>query len=536
MVDQIATDRGATDDGYNPLLYGEMLLKRFPRDSNECKALVTRLDQVETLDRERSERVQVEHRQRLIGELAASLRVSNTQLPNSNSPLETSLENDNRLFDLLPYGGGGIDWLNVSITNGRIGNEGWAIRNMFVMARDEARRIGDKNAIVFLDGVDEPFEIHNTAVGQGATKQSLLVRWNGLVIRYGKIQESYPSTGGCYGSLGVIECPGLTCLKLGESGMCKLMHTLTEILGITIKGCRATRLDACVDLPECDITHFCRAVERNDVVSSATETKVHYGRGGKHTGVTAKTQAITLNIYEKVVELVNSGDTEKMQLMIENRWGYLPEKAVRVEYQFTLSHLSKMKFSSLEELFEGMGVLLEWACNDWFRLAEVNSRTNTSRSRLVPAWLRVCNAFAYWAGRFNTRPEARAVAPAAPHRMCQQARGLWSSILVRMGFRVSKDRDDALVTPDGRTVIVDDNTGWDVMAEFLNPRELLKAIRKKAAHWDAKRGRSIVQDIEPICCDECGVILRNGLGGTEASCHACGSVTGAWPVGSGEVA
>jgi len=41
--------------------------------------------------------------------------------------------------------------------------------------------------------------------------------------------------------------------------------------------------------------------------------------------------------------------------MVANRWGYMPTQAVRVEYQFSMGHLSAMKFGSLEETVSGYG-------------------------------------------------------------------------------------------------------------------------------------------------------------------------------------
>jgi hypothetical protein len=272
MVKEADVASDELDQTFDAFQYGEMLLKRFPKDGNEAKALITRFTARERLDRERSERVELEHRQRLEGELSETLRVSNTQLPNSNSSLQTRLENDQKLFDELPTGGGGIDWLNVSITNGVISEAGWLIRADFVQARDDARMNGEKKALVTLPGIEEPFLVHCTAIGQGASKQPLMVHWNGLVIRYGKTRESYPSTGGYFGSLGVIEVNGESCLRLGEAGMCQAIHTLCEILGITVRGCRATRMDACADLPDCDIEPICKAMDRDDVVTRATKT------------------------------------------------------------------------------------------------------------------------------------------------------------------------------------------------------------------------------------------------------------------------
>lgn len=500
----------------NPFDYGEMLLKRHPKDRNEFQAMKEILDATETRDRESLERVTVEHREELIAELAEVLRVSNTQFPNSNSPLKTCLENDEKLFDQLPLGGGGIDWLNVSICHGVIGQAGWELRNEFIRARDEARANGEKKAIVHVEGVEMPFIVHNKAIGEGATKQPLLVHWNGLAIRYGKVQESYPKTGGFMGGIGVIECPGLTCLRLGESGMCKLMRTLCDLLGIQVNRCRATRLDACADLPECDIEHFGKMVEREDYVTRATKVDTHRVRG-KFTGVTARTKAITLRVYEKVVELCESEDQEKLALMIQNRWGFMPQKAVRVEYQFSLSHLSAMSFLSLEELFEGLGVLLEWACNDWFRLAEVKSRSNTTRAPVARVWLRAVHAFTYWAGRFNIRREARPISPAAPARMAAQMRGLMSSVLVRSGIRVSEN-GKGLKGPKG--FVVEEMTGFDVLARYMSVQELLAQVKDVGDKWDAARGTSSEDEDDWIpTCECCGVILpeqrqflRNCLG------------------------
>jgi len=135
------------------------------------------------------------------------------------SSLLQQLNSDAERFGSVPTGAGGIDWLNVSLVNAVISEIGWALRDRFLRERDAARERGEKKAIVFLEGVEMPFVIHNKAVGEGHSKQPLLVHWDGLAIRFGKVRESYPSTGGNAGTIGVIECPGLTCLRLGESGI-----------------------------------------------------------------------------------------------------------------------------------------------------------------------------------------------------------------------------------------------------------------------------------------------------------------------------
>jgi len=54
-----------------------------------------------------------------------------------------------------------------------------------------------------------------------------------------------------------------------------------------------------------------RAVGAANFVTRASKVNTHYTRG-QFSGISAITKAITLNVYEKVIELEQSGDMERL--------------------------------------------------------------------------------------------------------------------------------------------------------------------------------------------------------------------------------
>lgn len=393
---------------------------------------------------------------------------------------------DPLLFDALPQGGGGIDWLTITV-EGHLTEEGIAFEEMLSILKPFIRsgqRQGQPLRIVDLRrGHDAVIEIPESggclasvaasSTGSGRTYQPHLLRCEGIAVRYGAVERTYPSSGGKSGPVAFVELPGTVFLRHGEAGALELLHSVLLSLGIHADKMKVTRLDVCADLPGVDVAAFNDVIDRREYItrSRAEFQRWTSSKTGKVTSIRLQTDSTTMRIYDKMEELRKGNDSPKQQLMSINRHGTGCVSATRVEFQFSLSHLRALKFGSIEELLSGLATLVEWATMSWFKCCEVADRRHTERAMVSDIWLRTLHAFSWWCGRLRSRAPQAPTILQPPEMLIKQAVGTFAAALARSGIYVE-----------------DDITAWTVLAGMVEPGELTDRIRAKSDALRARHG------------------------------------------------
>lgn len=403
------------------------------------------------------------------------------------------VDEDVALFARLPQGGGGIDWLTFSAWGGMT-DQGVTLMKSLRFAKDNfglsAAEFGAKCAEVGLVVVDylprqaatfeHPFvegallRLADATSGKGRQFQPLVVSTEGLTVRYGARENS--NNGGV---ICAVEVPGTIWLRCGEEKALLHANHILQGLGLVPLEMRSSRFDAAADIPGMDVQEFVDLFTAgNGAGAFKGVAKVHYGKDGRAQTFSLQSAAVQLVVYDKLAEVALDRTGEKLPLMIANRWGCLPEKAVRVEWRFKMSKVrakpkkgQTTKYKSLRELFEGLGELLGWAMNTWARFIIRDGSKNTDRMPYCDAWVRVLHAFAFWSHRFGKRPAAKPVQAIPQIQLMKQASGTFAAALGSRG-----------IVPE------DEWTAWALMAEWLGPDDIVERCRSKAREAMCLRG------------------------------------------------
>lgn len=399
-------------------------------------------------------------------------------------------ETDPARFASLPQGGGGVDWLTVTVY-GDLTETGSRLRTRLAEAKTlckgadaeaRAKEMGFRDVLVkkrksvLLEHPNDAgrvIEISHTGTGAGRSYQPILLHCDGIAVRYGRISSSYPTTGGNHGPIAFIEIPGAVFLRNGEAKSLLMAERILHSIGIQIHSVRPGRCDAAADLPNQDIEEFTEAIKAHKYVTRAEKRIATYNdpQTGAPTGYDIASGCVRLRVYDKLRELALRSDTQKLALMQQNRWGGNVTKAVRVEFQFILGKNRSRSYKSFEELAQGLGELIGWAMMTWFRLCDVKDRTHTDRAQILDCWLRALHAFAFWSGRLLHRPIPRIPEAAPCEQLLRQAGGVFASAVARAG-----------IVPD------DDQTLWTILASFHQPGELVAKCIERSKQFQAVYG------------------------------------------------
>lgn len=404
-------------------------------------------------------------------------------------------ETDPKLFESLPQGGGGIDWLKVN-AYGKLNEKGIALVESLkhakaLMAKKDGVAAGCAEAGLVLQShkyrehmildhpwlKDRPMQLGFGTAGVGRSYQPLILRIDGICITFGRIKDSNGPSGQ-RGPICTVEITGKTFLRLGETGAFNLAQEVVASLGIVIEGMRAQRIDACCDLPGMAPGDFVKHYfNKNKTTKAKEKAGLVVNQDGQIETFSLSSKSTMLRIYDKAAECRDKDDTgERMALMEQNRWGSPQTVATRVEWQFRLGKNRAKKYATFRELLLGLSDLLGWACNTWFCLTKVGKdRTHTSRYKgvdgITDEWLRVLHAFAFWTGRLDHRPIPPRVQSRPPEHLMRTAVGFFGAAMGRVGL-----------------VPVDGLTAWRILANWLGPAQLAEKCRERALEYMAAQG------------------------------------------------
>lgn len=393
------------------------------------------------------------------------------------------------LFESLPQGGGGVDWLTISI-EGELTEHGIALSEGLTLTKRAIatgeRALSPYPVVQMTRRTEAIIELPNSggvtasiaasSTGSGRAWQPHLLRVEGIAIRYGAYTATYARAGGKTGPVAFVEIPGLVFLERGVSGAMQLLDEVLTILGIRATKIKATRLDVCADLPGVSVQEFYDVIVRRDYIARSGGEFQHFtDRTGSVTSCRLQTGSTILRIYDKIKELKKQGTLPiKRELMVKNRLGAGCKAATRVEFQFNLSYMRALKFSNIEELFGGLSHLVQWATMSWFKCSEVIDRRHTERSVVSEVWLRTLHAFTWWTSHLRERFAEPTTILQPPEALIKQAVGCMASALARAGVYIDSDV-----------------TGWTVLRGFIAEGDLAEKVREKVNALRAKHGSTL---------------------------------------------
>ncbi|MCB9927028.1 MAG: hypothetical protein H6822_33120 [Planctomycetaceae bacterium] len=211
-----------------------------------------------------------------------------------------------------------------------------------------------------------------------------------------------------------------------------------ESLGFRISKAVPGRVDVCADIAGVSVVEFSEAFWAGRVIKRAKNYGVH-GKGTPgpktSTGFTSG-KGIQIRVYDKLYE--TKDDPVKQAVLIEKRWGGVPECATRVEFQLRRDALrDEWDINTVEDLFAKLPIITAWLTEEWFRLVEEFDRENRNheRAEVLGCWKRVQEAFRAWTGRKEGTKPKRVTRPPDFSQLRKQLLGVASTIAAGMGKR-----------------------------------------------------------------------------------------------------
>jgi hypothetical protein len=218
-----------------------------------------------------------------------------------------------------------------------------------------------------------------------------------------------------------IEVSSLKLMREGHRAPWEQALRILRELGIVVRYNRVFQVDVCLDLAGVPVAPYCEAIFNGQAVSRIRSRASFYkGPRGEWTGISlGDRKGVQLTIYDKLAELVERGDDEaeaKMEVLIQDRWGVLPDEATRVEFKIRGEWLRQKwgGVQTVEEVFDRLPAITEHLVQNFFRIVDgVPDRGNRNQSReeLSPLWWEVVNGFVGWLGRAVVELEKKKLEP-----------------------------------------------------------------------------------------------------------------------------
>ena len=195
-------------------------------------------------------------------------------------------------------------------------------------------------------------------------------------------------------------------------------------VGLQITRTRVRRVDICTDLAGMSIEPFYDALHEKQTVNRLrTKVQFHWTDDGRaKQGVTIHGQRVLVRLYDKVEELrsrESRGDemsTMKREVMVERRWGGVPDNAVRIEFQIKGEWLRAFGIETVEQLFDRLNAIAKHMFTKFFRIVDGlteadRANKNQSKAATSPLWLQVIEATLQWADRAMEELKRESVEP-----------------------------------------------------------------------------------------------------------------------------
>ncbi len=288
---------------------------------------------------------------------------------------------------------GGVDYLRVSVWGSWSENSFNRLLLLLQTAQEHGKSQQQESyQIELADGEVWSVLPHGSNSG---LRHKFIVRWGTAVITFSGRQVGLK----CHPNV-QIEMASSHLMTVGHHE--KAWREVIEMLGRTgmvLERTTVSRLDLCVDLAGVGMDEFQREIAGGQLIRRARKGSTHWSDPESWETFTLG-QKSKVRIYEKRKEVERNPD--KMLLMLKRRWGTMPKKAVRVEFELHGKKLEEIGCGrSVEDVFERMGAIVDYFTQDWFRLADKpvdRDGKNQSKPENSDLWNQVVQAFHDWVG------------------------------------------------------------------------------------------------------------------------------------------
>lgn len=342
------------------------------------------------------------------------------------------------------------------------GGEDWFTVNLYLIHPDFesfAERLDDAQREATLDSDEDKvsfgdvtFRVASNGARQGDSSKGSWMRWrlrgdNGFTLL---LMNSDQSNG--IQPNASIRVPSIPLMQKTAKAIWGDIQFIVDGMGAILENAKLSRVDPCVDLAGVDIEEFAAPFRNDWVVTKAKKRATYfqalpmgeYYSGSKSTGFTVGNSKQMVRVYEKLVEAKNS--PEKLALLRANRWGCLPDHAVRVEFQLSRDALKNFGVDTVDDWFAKRASICHRLTTKWFRLTSGPvDRKHADRSEMNDRWKEVVEAFQSWTGLPDGAVDLTALAKTEVDnsRLANSAVGFLIGLMAR-GSRIIRDNDDFL--------------------------------------------------------------------------------------------
>lgn len=317
----------------------------------------------------------------------------------------------------------GLDWLQVSCF-GYFRREDWGwVSSSLEKARAKAEESNDWVRAWEWRGF--PLEVRQSGVRHGGFYARWCCRWAGIqlhVVNDRTSTDTRPSV--------VVVLTSEVLMSLGDKGAWGRVLGLLEALGFELDRDVVSRVDLAVDLADVDVGPLVEGVWEGRCIARGRK-KSYYEEGRRKTGFSIG-GGIMLRVYDKLLEAQQRASEAKWSALLE-RWGKEPTSAARFEFQLRRDALrEQFSIQSVEDLWAKMRSLVEWLCDEWFRLTDsVPEHRNHGRCKTLEVWNLVRSKFVEWAG-VGSAPISKPVSAAPSQvKLMRTFMGAGKSLLAR---------------------------------------------------------------------------------------------------------
>jgi hypothetical protein len=235
-----------------------------------------------------------------------------------------------------------------------------------------------------------------------------------------------------------VQFGSLALMRYGLDVLWDALQELLGALGFCFENEVISRIDPCVDLPGVGVPEFHKHWRNEEVITRGHDC-AEYSVQRVYTGMTLGGERVKMRIYDKLREVRN--DLLKLEVLKEKRWGGIPEKATRVEFEINRDCLrDRWEITTMYDLRRKLPQLIEWLTTEWIRFTDGpvdRDNKNHQRAKTAPIWEKVKDAFSQWVGQ-NSEPIVvpRKVIKPKIEQLVKQAAGCMKTALALSGKAV----------------------------------------------------------------------------------------------------
>lgn len=228
----------------------------------------------------------------------------------------------------------------------------------------------------------------------------------------------------------------------GVEAAYELLQSKISDIGGTILRNKLSKVDACVDMPDVDVSLLTSAYSEGRYVKQGAKWTEHdagesnstHGCGRVQTGFSVGVNP-RVCAYDKKREVRNN--PSKQAILEACRWGGKVKSAARVEFKMRRAYLKEFGVDTLTDWTLKKAEIMKYLCEKWFRLTKsVPDRRNTSRAEVAEIWKTVTEKFMQWTGGNASTLRAARLKPKLvidPDALARQARGCVFAAMAQRG-------------------------------------------------------------------------------------------------------